>query len=155
MASRRLKLPPDTTNRLVSLVTTEGLSLSEALRRMEAGTDGAEPIRLTRKVADRLLADVRRDAHTGADVPTVASRMLALASQELDALERQRPTDLDRLHKLASTVAVIDRMRPKPTEDSDGLLALQDQTEPKTPRGPRQRTPRAPDLRTVPSERQR
>jgi predicted secreted protein len=110
---------------LIRLVFGENLSVSEALRQVQAG---AEPS-MGRTRADRILRDERQRIADRATVPEAAARILRLLSLELAALERDTgPRDLDRLHKLAQTLGTVERLRPETGQTEEtGLLSLNDQ----------------------------
>jgi hypothetical protein len=123
------KLSEEVASRLVTLVIGQDLKVSEARAQMASGSDGGEPISLSRSAADRILRDARGRIGASADVETVAGRVLALLSLELERIEAQTgPRDLDRLHRIGQTLATVDRLKPKgkATEET-GLLSLREE----------------------------
>jgi hypothetical protein len=115
--------------RLVDLVIGRGLSVSEALRQVAAGTDGGEPETIGRTQADRVLRDERDRIHARAEIPAVAARILSLLSSELAVIERDTgPKDLERVHRIAQTLGTVERLRPKTGDHQEtGLLSLKEQ----------------------------
>jgi hypothetical protein len=125
-------ISPETTSRLVDLAIGQGLSVSEALRQMAAGTDGGEPETVGRTQADRILRDERQRTAARADVSQVAARILALLSAELGTIERATgPKDLDRVHRIAQTLGTVERLRPETgkAEEASLLSLKEDETQ--------------------------
>ena len=121
-------LPSETEDRLIALVIGAGLTIDAARRTMATGSDGSEPVKVSRNGADRVIRDARLRTGADDDPATVAARLLRLLSLELAAIEAQTgPKDLDRLQKLASTLGTIERLRPKPRTEPESLLSLQDE----------------------------
>lgn len=119
---------PETTNRLVSLVLGDGLKVSEAHRVVRDGKDGGVPVRLTYGQAATIVRRAKVEARAGDRSGDVAGRILRLLSVELAALEAQTgPKDLDRLQRIAQTLATVDRLSPqrkRKRQDQTPLLDL-------------------------------
>lgn len=123
-------LPRSVADRLTVLVLGSELPVAAAIRALADGSDGGPPVQVSRNGADRVIRDARAAADARADVPTIAARMLGIVSRELASLEASDgPKDLDRLAKLASTLATLERLQPKAAPQSEvGLLSLREQS---------------------------
>lgn len=126
------RLPSETEDRLTRLVIGAGLTIDAARRALATGSDGAEPVTVSRNGADRIIRDARRRASDLQTVSDAAARVLSLVSRELQALEGATgPRDLDRLHKVAQILGTVERLRPKQNETKEtGLMALAEEDTP-------------------------
>lgn len=104
-------------DRIRDLALSTDLPAAEIHRRIRAGSDGGQPLKvsyrstaLSVRLARATSPDVRR-----ADPASMAARILALLNADLTRLEAASgPADLDRLDRIARTLRTVEPIRAAP-----------------------------------------
>lgn len=111
---------PTVAQRLAADVLDRGLTVRQAWRQLPQGSIGY-------KQATALVRRARAD-RAQATVPMLAARILRILAAEVGAIERRRDrADVERLGRIARTLADLQKLSPTPQAKSDEpLLGLLD-----------------------------